>query len=150
MYKQENKAGVKQYLFSLMLCVIVWVFCDFIGALIKNSFAADIIFILLMVVVIYLIYVHYCAVFVYEISQKKITVIRKIGRREIKEEVPLSKIKSIYFQKPNTLPKNIVYMTAKIFKKKNLCYIIYDKGSKCLVIDPDEELTRILKENVNG
>ena len=150
MYKQEHKAGIKQYIFSLFLCLVVWVLCDFIGAVIDNGFLADILFIVLMVIVIYLIYVHYCAVFVYELSQKKLTATRRIGRKEIKEEISLSKIKQIYFSKPESLPRKMIYMTAKIFRKKNLCYIIYDKGSKCLVIEPDEELTRILKESLNG
>ena len=150
MYKQEHKAGIKQYIFSLFLCLVVWVLCDFIGAVIDNGFLADILFIVLMVIVIYLIYVHYCAVFVYEISQKKLTATRRIGRKEIKEEISLNKIKQVYFSKPESLPRNMVYMTAKIFRKKNLCYIIYDKGEKCLVIEPDEELTRILKESLNG
>ena len=103
-----------------------------------------------MVIVVYFIYVHYCAVFVYEVTEKKFIAERKIGRREIKEEILLSKIKNIYFSKPTKLPEHIVYMTARIFGKNNLCYIIYDKGLKCLVIDPDDEMRRILKESLNG
>lgn len=135
---------------SLVICLGAWVLCDIIGAAIKNNFAADVIFILMMMVIVYLIYVHYCAVFSYEITDKKLLAIRRIGRREIKEEIKLGKINKIYFSKPDNLPKQVLYMTVNIIRKKNLCYIVYDKGSKCLVIQPDNELTRILKESING
>lgn len=151
MYKQERKAGVVQFLICAAAGILLWVVCDIIGLLIKNSLAADIIFIAGACILVYCVYVHYCSVFTYELEKKKLIIERKIGHREVKEEITLSKINGIYEKKPEAnIPKDIKSFTVSVISKGKYCYIVYDKNRKCLIFEPDKKLLELLKENING
>lgn len=151
MYKQEYKAGIRQYLVSVVCVILLWILCDILAYLIPIPLVADILFIGIAGIVVYMVYTHYCAVFLYELGDKKLMVTRKIGHREFVEEIPYKKIDQIYTKKPKIkLPKNITMLTVSVFKNQNYCYVIYNKKAKCLVFEPDGEFLRLLKEKING
>ncbi len=151
MYKQEHKAGMREYLVSVVGVILLWILCDVLDYLIPIPLVEDILFIGIAGVLVYLVYTHYCAVFSYELGDKKLIITRKIGKREIVEEISYKKINVIYTNKPEIkLPKNITMLTVSVFNKKNYCYVLYNKKAKCLVFEPDGELLRLLKENING
>ena len=149
MYKQERKAGFPQFLLCLVAAVFVWIICDIVGLLIKNALISDVLFVVAACIFVYCVYVHYCASFSYEFTKNKLVITRKIGHKEHKEEISLSKINTLCEKKPNKYPKDVKNFTASIFSKKNRCYIIYHKGAKCLIIEPDDKLLQLLKENIN-
>lgn len=149
MYKQENKSGILQYIISLITGILIWILCDAVGMVIKNALIADIIFIVIGAVFVYFVYVHYCAVFLYEADETKLKITRNLGHKKITEEINFKKINNIYLKKPEKLPKNTVYYTVKTLVRKNFCYIVYDKKAKCVVIEPDDKLIEILKEKIN-
>ena len=151
MYKQEKKAGAMQYCISLAAALILWILCDVLGIIIKNQFISDIAFILSACVLVYFVYAHYCAVFIYELTKKKLVASRKIGHREYKEEIPLSKIDSIDTSKnKNCRCGNVMSFCVNVLSGKNKCYIYYENKSKCLVFEPDAQLLKLLKENIHG
>ena len=149
MYKQENKAGFIQYIISLLAGILIWILCDAIGMVVKNALISDIIFIVIGAIFVYFIYVHYCAVFLYETDEDKLKITRILGHKKVTEEIHFEKINKMYLEKPEKLPKNTVYYTVKTFMRKNFCYIVYDKNEKCVVIEPDNEFIEILKEKIN-
>ena len=151
MYKQEKKAGAAQYFLSLAAALILWVICDMFGTAIKNQFASDIAFVLSACVTVYFVYTHYCAVFGFELTEKKLIAVRKIGHREYREEIPLSKINSIETGKrKEKCGKKIFRFYVNVLPGKNRCYIHYENRSKCLVFEPDEQLLKLIKESTNG
>lgn len=147
MYTQERKAGIFQYFLSLIVCLIIWVLSDLTGAVIDILWVSDLIFIVFSIIAVYLIYTHYCPVFVYDIKNKNIIFTKKIGAREvIKETVSFSKIDSISKNKPINLPKDLIKMKVRMFGKKRDSYLIYNKGTKCIVFEPDDKLYSILSD----
>lgn len=145
MYTQENKSGWTQYFLCILSCLVLWILCDIIGVFVKNSFVSDILFLLSSAVMVYLIYVHYCAVFIYELDKKKLIITRKVGKRNAKcVEITLSKINMISRTKPSDLPKDIQNFAVGVINKKNYCYLIYDKRKKCIIFEPDSELISLL------
>ncbi len=151
MYKQEKKAGAVQYFVSLAAALVLWIICDMLGAMIKNQFASDIAFILAACVLVYFVYTHYCAVFRFELTKKKLIAVRKIGYREYKEEIPLSKIDSVEFGKrKEKLGDKVFGFYVNVFSRKKRCYIHYENKSKCLIFEPNEQLLTLIKESTNG
>lgn len=151
MYKQERKAGFLQYLVCIISGILLWIFCDIVGILLRNNLVADILFVVLACVLVYCTYTHYCAIFIYELADKKLVITRKIGKREICEEIKLNKITGIYDKHsvPH-LPKNTTSFTANLISKKNYCYLLYNKNNNCLIFEPDSKFLKLLKENING
>lgn len=149
MYRQENKSGFIQYLSCIFIGIFIWILCDIIGLLIHNIFIADVMFVIFACILVYFTYAHYCALFSYELSQKKLIISRKIGHREIKEEIKLSDIYKICTKKSDIpLPKNTKSFTVKIFNKSNYCFVFYKKDC-CIIFEPDNKLLKLLKENIN-
>ena len=150
MYYQERKAGFLQFMLSIAAAFIWWIGCDIIGLAIKSSLAADIIFLIGAVIIVYYVYANYCAVFSYELTKKKLIAVRKIGHREYKEEISLSKINAVYEKKPpkGFSVKNTKAFTVSVLSKKRRCYVVYNSGTSCIVFEPDEELLKLLKEKV--
>lgn len=150
MYKQEKKAGAHQYVLCIFAGIVLWIVCDIIGIILDNAFFADVIFLLSACVFVYCVYVHYCAVFVYEIDKNAFIVTRKIGRREVTEKIKLSKIDSLCFKKgvisQQTEFKNFC---VGVISRKKRCYLLYDKNKKCIVFEPDENLLKLLKEKTD-
>lgn len=152
MYKQERKAGFLHFTLSIAAAFIWWIVCDIIGLWVRSSLASDIIFLAGACVIVYYVYTHYCAVFSFELTKKKLIAVRKVGHREYKEEIPLSKINALYEKKPPEGLKgaNVKTFTVSAISQKRRCYVIYDSNRKCIVFEPDEKLLKMLKENING
>lgn len=149
MYRQENKSGWAQYFLSIFVCLIIWILCDLAGAILKNPLVSDILFLVGSAIMVYLIYAHYCAVFIYELNKKKLIITRKVGKRNAKvEEIPVSKINEMAFIKPSDLPKNLQSFTVGVFNRKKYCYLIYDKRKKCVIFEPDEEFISLLSSSI--
>ncbi len=150
MYKQEKKAGAPQYCASLAAALILWILCDALGVMIKNRFASDVVFILIACVFVYFVYAHYCAVFGFELTKKKLIAVRKIGHREYREEVPISKIDCIDTVRKKEPHCSYIGFYVNILPGKKRYYVYYENKSKCLIFEPDEQLLKLLKESTNG
>lgn len=149
MYKQEKKAGFIHYILCMIVLICIWIFCDLVALYINNTLFADILFVVSASTVVYAVYRHYCAVYVYELLKKRLIVTRTIGKRVLKEEIPLSKINGIYSKKPDNLKGKFGVFTVNILKKDDRCYLVYNKGRDCIVFEPDKELKNLLKESYN-
>lgn len=150
MYKQERKAGWKQYIICLVAFILLWFLCDIAGAILQSPLMSDILFVVLSCITVYFVYSHYCAVFTYELTDKKIVLTRKIGSKTVVEEVALKKINAVTTQiDKQAFDNKMVNFRTSILSKKNIYYIIYNKNKNCLAFEPDANLLRILKENTN-
>ena len=154
MYKQENKAGFKEFLIVILMAVISVILTSiagwFIGALTGFPWAGDILLIAMCVIMVFLVYNHYASVYTYRITQKHIVIEKKAGRKITEYDIPIVEINKMYIRKK--LPKlkgKKLRLCSSMFGYKKTTVIICGQDDQIVVFEPNDKFIAKIKEYIN-
>lgn len=155
MYKQENKAGVREFIRVILLALLALVVSEFLGGLINfvskdkinASLSGHIILAVFGVMLVYLVYNHYASVFKYKITKKHIVIEKKTGSRVTEYDLPLTEIQKACIR--TGMPKikgKKLRLSKSFFTNKKSTVLVVGVEEKVIVFEPDDEFIKKLKE----
>lgn len=150
MYKQENKAGFKQYLFVIVMVIAVVFISEFVGWIVNYPLAGDILMIALCVLLVIIVYNHYASVFYYKITSKHIVIEKKSGRKVTEYDIPIEEINKIYIRK--SIPKlkgKKLRLCSSVFGYKKTTVMLCGEENTIVVFEPDDKFVKKIKEYMN-
>jgi len=154
MYKQEDKAGVKEFLIVILMAVVSVILTGLAGwviyALTGFKLAGDILLFLMCILMVSLVYNHYASVYTYKITQKHIVIEKKSGRKITEYEIPLVEINKIYIRKkiPKLKGKKL-RLCSSMFGYKKTTVMICGQDDRIVVFQPDDKFISKIKEYMN-
>lgn len=158
MYKQENKAGIREFLKVILMALAAVIVSDFLGAciswitggFIKAALAGQILLAVVCVVMVMLVYNHYASVYNYKITKKHIVIEKKSGRKVTEYDIPISEIKKIYIRKKTPkLKGKKLRLCASMFGYKKTTTMICTEENDIIIFEPDDNFVEKIKEYMN-
>lgn len=159
MYKQENKAGVKSFLLTIVMAIAAIVVSEFMGGLlnfisrdlIPAKLTGNILLVVCCVLMVFWVYNFYASVYTYKITSKHIVIEKKSGSRVTEYDIPIGEIRNVYIRKkPNKkLKGKRQRLCTSIFSNKRATVIVCGEEKQIIVFEPDEKFIEKIKEYVN-
>lgn len=162
MYKQENKAGKRDFFKTLGLATVAIVASEFLGGLINfvsmdkinANISGDIVLAGFAVLLVMLVYNHYASVFTYKINSKGVTIEKKAGSRVTEYSFPVSEIKkaSIRVGMPKLRDKKKrkkLRLSRHFLLNKKSTVLIVGEEENIVIFEPDDKFIKKLKEHMN-
>ena len=156
MYKQENKAGVREFLKVLAMALAAVVVSEFLGGLagyitggiMNASLTGHIILAAMCVGMVILVYNHYASVYNYKITKKHIVIEKKTGRKVWEYDIPIEEIKKAYIRKGRVKAEGKkLRLCSSMFGNKRTSVIIC--GESVIIFEPDDRFVEKMKEYIN-
>lgn len=149
MYSEVRQSGGKQFFFALIIMMVMYA----AGSVINYAFSGRplVRFAVLLgmcCVAVYIVYRRYGAKYTYILDEKAVSAETVIGHKSSVQRIEYKKIDRIVIGSRKYLPRNKKYCCVSILPNKNFCYIVYEKGTKALVIEPGAEFQAKLKEHI--
>ena len=156
MYKQENKAGIKEFFIVIVMAVIAVLVSGIFGEIIRNitggsfAWAGDILLLLMCAGMVFLVYHHYASTYTYKISEKHIIIEKKSGRKLTEYEIPLVEINKIYIRKkmPKQKGKKL-RLCSSMYGYKKTTTIICGEENNIVIFEPNDKFVKKIKEYMN-
>ena len=160
MYKQENKAGVREFLKVLAMAFAAVVVSEFLGGLVKYisggiinaALTGHIILAAMCVGMVILVYNHYASVYNYKITKKHIVIEKKTGRKVWEYDIPIDEIKKAYIRKGRMKIKakgKKRRLCSSMFGYKRTSVIICGEEESVVIFEPDDIFVEKMKEYIN-
>ena len=158
MYKQENKAGAREFIKVIVLTVAAIVFSGFLGGLINflsngklnATLFGQIILAVFGVMLVMLVYNHYASVFKYKITKTHIVIEKKTGSRVTEYDIPLKEISKVCIRTgaPGIKGKKL-RLSKNFFTGRKSTVLVVGAEENIVVFEPDDEFIRKMKEYMN-
>lgn len=157
MYKQENKAGFKDFLKVLAMAVAAVIISELFSMIVAAvtggagaALAGQILLIVMCVIIVFFVYNHYASVYNYKITKKHIVIEKKTGRRVTEYEIPLVEINKMYIRKnPPKLEGKKLRLCSSIFGYKKTTVITCGEENNVIIFEPDDKFVKKIKEYMN-
>lgn len=152
MYSETKKAGIKQFCFSILMMLILYLVSKLIFLLPSGRLAQLILILLIYCAAVYIVYIRYTPTYTFTLSDKELTAFADAGRKTDSVTVPYKKIKAVWRGlRPFQAPLSKKVFSTSIFPNKNYCYIVYN--GKCnrknaLILETSREFYDKLKKHI--
>lgn len=149
--KETYKSGIREFLITIALIVVLMFAGEFIIYLIPEyKMAGGIISLLLLCVLGFFVLTRYTAVYTYELTDDRLKVNRTIGHRNKELGIYYNEIKRIGpdISTQGMQKQNVYVMIPGIRKKKNAVYVSFKEGKvkKVMIFRPSAEFEKRLRE----
>lgn len=141
--EEQRKAGGKEFIFTLIWAVIVYLTGQALTSKMQNyRVIGGIIMLLAYCVIVFFVLTRYSSTFTYSVKNNRVKINRLIGKRNKEVDFDISNIVKIASANEKISAKNIYKMTPKIFSKKDLMRIVYNKSGfdEAVVFEPSKEM----------
>ncbi len=157
MYTQVNKAGIREYIFTLFLATVAFVASALLGdrvevltnGVIGFNLAGNVFLFVFLVLLVLLIYNHYASTFSYKLTKKHIVIEKKTGSRVTEYDIPLKEITKAYIRRRVTLKGRKLKLSKHFFMNKKSTVLIVGAEENIVIFEPDDEFVAKLKEYLN-
>ena len=147
MYSETHTSGMKQFFIAVGAAAVFLAISLVIQFFTKSTpLIGDIVSVILFVVLGYIVYTHYTAVFEYRVDGHKLIITRKIGHREVSLTLKSGQINSITRSRPSGV--RVSGKCVAVMFPKNPLYIVCSDSA--VLIDGSEELYENIKNQMNG
>ncbi len=158
MYKQENKAGTREFVKMIAASVAAVVLSGFLGRLINYlskgkinaALSGQIILVVFGVALVMLMYNHYASVFKYKITSTHIVIEKKTGSRVTEYDIPLKEISKACIR--TGMPKQKgkkIRLSKSFFVNKKSTVLVVGVEENIVIFEPDDEFIKKMKEYMN-
>lgn len=156
MYKQENKAGVKEFIWVILMAMAAVFISSLANTVIlsitNGSFrwAGDILLIAMCIIMVLLVYNHYASVYSYKITPKHIVIEKKAGRKVTEYDIPIVEINKIYIRKKvKKLKGKKLRLCSSMFGYKKTTVMLCGENDNIVIFEPDDKFLKKIKEYMN-
>ena len=149
MYSEVRQSGGKQFFFALIIMMVMYAGGNVLTYALSNRPLIRFAMLLGMCcVAVYILYRRYGAKYTYILDEKAVSVETVTGNKSSVQRIEYDKIDRIVIGSRKYLPRSKKYCCVSILPNKRFCYIVYEKGTKALVIEPGAEFQDKLKEHI--
>lgn len=145
--EEQRKAGGKEFIFTLVLAVIVFFTGQVLADKIQSyKFIGGLIVLLMYCIVGFFVLTRYSATFTYTVKNNRVKINRLIGHRNKEIDFAISNITKISASGEKINARNIYRMTPRIFSKNGTTCIVYNKSGfeEAVVFEPSREMTKYI------
>lgn len=146
--EEKRAAGGKEFFFAVIWALVLFVVSQYICAAMEAyKIIGNIIAIILFCILGFFVLTRYSATFTYTVKNGRVRINRRIGHRNKEVDFAISNIKEILPGGAKNSAKNTYNMTAKVFSKKGIYCIVYNKTGidEAVLFEPSPEMIKQIK-----
>lgn len=151
--EETRTGGGKEFIFAVIWSIVLIFIGEYIVYLMPSWKIMGIIITILMFCVLgFFVLTRYAAIYTFSLKNDRLRVNRKIGHRNKEVDFAVSDVKSVTRQKPSDAPKSIQIMRTRVFSRKNIWYVVYEKNrvKNMLVCDMSKNMADKLRSRAKN